>query len=43
MDKMFATFNNELGTVAKASGVAVPSDVEDAVKNKKLFRNLQTG
>lgn len=40
MDKMFATFNNELGTVAKASGVAVPSDVEDAVKNKKTFQKF---
>ena len=40
VDKMFATFNQQFGTVAKASGVMIPSDVEDAVKNKKSFQKF---
>lgn len=40
VDKMFATFNQQFGTVAKASGVTIPSDVEDAVKNKKTFQKF---
>lgn len=37
VDKMFETFNTQFETVAKASGVTIPANVEDAVNNKKTF------
>lgn len=40
VDKMFDTLNTQLGVAAKASGVTIPSGVEDAVNRKKTFNEF---
>lgn len=42
VDKMFQTFNTQMGAVAKMAGVTIPASVEDAVNNKKEFNNFIT-
>ena len=41
LDGMFANFQATMGDAAKASGIEIPSDVEDAVKNPDKFKKFK--
>ena len=41
LDAMFANFQATMGDAAKASGIEIPSDVEDAVKNPDKFKKFK--
>lgn len=40
VDKMFSTFHSQLGDAAKAVGITIPNNVEDAVNNKSVYKKF---
>ncbi|SDB15698.1 efflux RND transporter permease subunit [Eubacterium oxidoreducens] len=42
LDAMFETFETQLGAVADAAGIEIPSSVEDAVNDTKKFTKFKT-